>query len=80
MTTLSSRQFNQQLNLAKKAAEEGPVIVTDRGKPSHVLLSFETYQRLTGKGQKIADLLALPEAFDLQLTPARDVARPADLS
>lgn len=80
MTTLSSREFNQQLNLAKKAAQDGPVIITDRGKPAHVLLSFEAYQRLSGNRQKIADLLAMPETFELELPSARDLPRPADLA
>ena len=80
VTTLASREFNQPLNLAKKAAATGPIIITDRGKPAHVLLSFEDYQRLSGKGHKIAGLLAMPEALELDLTPARDLPRPADLS
>ena len=80
MTTLSSREFNQQLNLAKKAAQAGPVIITDRGKPAHVLLSFEAYQRLSGNRHKIADLLAMPETFELELPSARDLPRPADLA
>ena len=51
VTTLSSRAFNQDTSGAKKAAKRGPVIITDRGRPAHVLLSIEQYQRLTG-GQK----------------------------
>ena len=80
MTTLSSREFNQQPNLAKKAAHDGPVIITDRDKPAHVLLSFEAYQRLSGKSHKIADLLSMPETIELDLTMARDLPRPADFS
>lgn len=80
MTTLSSRQFNQQLNLAKKAAQDGPVIITDRGQPAHVLMSFKAYQRLTGNHQKIADLLAIQETIELDLPKLRDLPRPADLS
>ena len=49
-TTISSREFNQDAGGAKKAADKGPVIITDRGKPAHVLLSFEDYQKLLGKG------------------------------
>ena len=48
ITTLSSREFNQDTSRAKKAASEGPVFITDRGKPAHVLLSIEDYQRITG--------------------------------
>ena len=82
ITTLSSRELNQDVTKAKKATKEGPVFITDRGKPAHVLLSIEEYQRLTGGRQKIADLLAMPgiEEVELEITPLRDVARPADLS
>jgi prevent-host-death family protein len=81
-TKLSSRQFNQDASQAKKAAQQGPVFITDRGKPAHVLLSIEDYQRLTGSGQRIADLLAMPgvEAVELEVPAPRDLAQPADLS
>ena len=61
ITTLSSRELNQDATKAKKATKEGPVFITDRGKPTHVLLSIEEDQRLTGGRQKIADLLAMPD-------------------
>ena len=48
ITTISSREFNQDTSGAKKAASKGPVFITDRGKPAHVLLSIEDYQKLTG--------------------------------
>lgn len=47
ITTLSSREFNQGASEAKRAANNGPVFITDRGKPAHVLLNFDDYQRLT---------------------------------
>ena len=76
----SSRQFNQDASGAKKAAEAGPVIITDRGRPAHVLLTFEDYQKLTGARAKIADLLAMPgaEQGDLHIPQARDTAQAAD--
>jgi prevent-host-death family protein len=58
ITTLSSREFNQDTGRAKKAADAGPVIITDRGRPAHVLLSIEEYRRLTGKGMSLAEALA----------------------
>ena len=81
MTTLSSRQFNQDASKAKKAAEAGPVIITDRGRPAHVLLTFAEYKRITGARTLIADLLAMPGAADaeLELPRPRDLAGPADL-
>ena len=82
ITTLSSREFNQDTSRAKKAATEGPVFITDRGKPAHVLLSIEDYRRLTGGPRKIADALAMPGVEDIDLTPPRANIglRPADLA
>jgi prevent-host-death family protein len=82
ITTFSSREFNQAASEAKRAANKGPVFITDRGRPAHVLMSIELYQRLSGSRQKIADLLAMPgaEDADLEIPRLRDLARPADLS
>ena len=82
ITNLSSREFNQRISEAKKAAQKGPVIITDRGRPAHVLLNIEEYKRLTGGQQKIADLLAMPgiEDVPIEIPQQRDLARPADLS
>jgi prevent-host-death family protein len=82
ITTLSSREFNQDASRAKKASKEGPVFITDRGKPSHVLLSIEEYQRLTSGGRKIADALAMHGGEDFEFDPPRLLldGRPADLS
>lgn len=82
ITTLSSREFNQDTSRAKKAAAAGPVFITDRGKPAHVLLSIADYQRLTGGQGSIIDLLGLPPGIEdvaLEIPPLRDPARPADL-
>jgi prevent-host-death family protein len=82
ITTLSSREFNQAAGDAKRAASNGPVFITDRGRPAHVLMTYELYQRLAGSPQKIADLLAMPSAADaeLELVRSPDLARSADLS
>jgi hypothetical protein len=79
---LSSREFNQDRGKAKQAANEGPVFITDRGRPSHVLLSIADYERLTGGGGSIVDALAMPAGQDAEFEPPRmDVTfRPADLS
>lgn len=66
ITTLSSRELNQDVTRAKKAAKSGPVFITDRGKPSHVLLSIEEYQRLTNQRRNIADSLAMPGVADIE--------------
>lgn len=82
VTKLSSREFNQDTSKAKRAAKRGPVIITDRGRPSHVLLTIEEYQRLVGPAPSIIDLLAMPGAEDLELDVPRlrGLYRPVDLS
>ena len=69
ITTLSSRELNQDVSRAKKAAKSGPVFITDRGKPAHVLLSIEEYQRLTKQRRNIADSLAMPGVADIEFDP-----------
>ncbi len=80
--SITSRAFNQDAAGAKRAANQGPVFITDRGRPAHVLLSIEAYRRLLGQGQAIADLLAMPgvEDLDLPLPHHPELARTADLS
>jgi prevent-host-death family protein len=82
ITTISSREFNQDTSGAKKAASKGPVFITDRGKPAHVLLSIEDYQKLTGLNVDIVDLLVMPEAAEMDFETERAVIthRPVDLS
>jgi PHD/YefM family antitoxin component YafN of YafNO toxin-antitoxin module len=82
ITTVSSRQFNQDTSMAKKAAMAGPVFITDRGRPAHVLLTFDAYKKICGEQTKIADLLAMPGAADIELEipQQRDLAQSADLS
>ncbi|USQ97916.1 type II toxin-antitoxin system Phd/YefM family antitoxin [Caulobacter sp. RL271] len=74
MKIVTSREFNQDVSQAKRAARIEPVFVTDRGRPTHVLMSVETYRRLIGQTETIVDLLAMPglPAVDL------DASRQAD--
>ncbi len=83
ITTLSSREFNRDTSKAKKATEKGPVFITDRGRPSHVLLSIEDYQEITGNRTSIVELLAMPDADRIDFEPPRlsgQLYRAADLS
>jgi prevent-host-death family protein len=82
ITTLSSREFNQDASGAKKAANEGPVFITDRGRPAHVLLSIAEYQKLIGGPVSIIDMLAMPGVEEAEFDPPRTgaLSRPADLS
>jgi prevent-host-death family protein len=78
---VTSREFNQDTGGAKNAAKDGPVYITDRGKPSHVLLTFADYQRLAANQPSIIELLALPpgaEDISLDAPTSTDAARPAE--
>jgi len=82
ITTVSSREFNQDTGRAKKAAKRGPVVITDRGRPAHVLLTFEEYRKLVGGESSIIDRLGRPpgvEDVELEVPRLRDLALPADL-
>ena len=81
ITTLSSHAFQQDASIARKAANAGPVFITDRGEPTHVLLSIADYQRLLGHQASIADMLAMPGAANVEFHPPRAVlhSRAADL-
>ena len=79
---MTSREFNQNLSKAKRAAAQGPVYVTDRGKPAHVLLSFEQFSSLTTPSQSLADLLAGSDecvAIEFETHRPRDLGKPAEL-
>ena len=82
ITTLSSRQFNQDASGAKKAATNGPVFITDRGRPAHVLMTIEEYLKLTSETVSIIDMLAMPGVEDVEFDPAHvtNLYRPANLS
>lgn len=45
--TFSSRDFTRDVSAAKRAAAEGPVFITDRGRPAYALLSIDAYYKLT---------------------------------
>jgi len=82
ITTLSSREFNQHASEAKRATKNGPVFITDRGRPAHVLLSIEDYRKLTGERMTLGEALAQPDVQDFDFEPPRasGLYRPADLS
>lgn len=71
ITTVTSREFNHDVSKLKRAALSGPVFITDRGHPAHVLLSIEEYQKLTQTKESIIDLLAMPDAADIDFEPPK---------
>ena len=75
ITTFSSCEFNHGVSRAKRATQNGPVFITDRGKPAYVLLRFEDYQRLTKQRRNIAYALAMPGAADIEFEPTRAIIK-----
>ena len=83
ISTISSREFNQNVSTVKKIATRGPVIITDRGRPAHVLLSIEDYNQLKGIQESIVDLLAMPGATEIDFEPPQlkdEMCQEVDLS
>jgi len=81
ITTVSSREFNQDVSKVKRASAKGPVFITDRGHTAHVLLNIDDYQKLTKTKESIVDLLAMPDAADIDFKPPKlnkKVYRPED--
>ncbi|MCJ9670339.1 MULTISPECIES: type II toxin-antitoxin system Phd/YefM family antitoxin [unclassified Neorhizobium] len=82
MSTLTSREFNHDVSSAKKAAQDGPVIITDRGKPSHVLMTYDEFKRRSGKRRSLIETLSMPGLSEIIFSPERvDITpRAVDLS
>jgi hypothetical protein len=73
-TTMSSQEFNENIGRAKKAAQDGPVLIHQVGRPGYVLLTLEEYQRLTGTPcapMTLAEALAMPGSEDIDFEPPR---------
>lgn len=72
MSTVSAREFNQDVSAAKRAAAKGPVVVTDRGEPAFVLLSIADYRRLTEKSsEEFLARMRMDDDVDVDFEPAR---------
>src|SRR6202051_460240 len=82
VTTLTSREFNQDTSGAKKAARRGPGFITDRGRPAHVLVAIADSRRLAGGRMSLAEALAQGGNADFTFDPPRvagGIFKPADL-
>ncbi len=71
ITTVTSREFNQDVSRLKHLTEKGPVFITDRGHLAHVLLTIEKYQQLTKQQENIVDLLAMPSSDKIDFAPTK---------
>lgn len=72
ISTMNSRTFARDAAAVKRAAQRGPVIITERGKPALAVLKIEDYYRLTGTdgGQSLLQAMHgvdLPVGLEFEL-------------
>ncbi|MBC7305044.1 MAG: type II toxin-antitoxin system Phd/YefM family antitoxin [Nocardia sp.] len=79
MTSMSAREFNQDVSAAKRAATEGPVVITDRGEAAFVLLSIDEYRRLKADGQDLVSRLSMDDDIEFEPAPLQVELRVAEL-
>lgn len=72
MRVITARELNQDVSQAKRFARDEPVFITDRGRPTHVLMSIDAFRTLTGQTETLVDLLAMPDAPALDLEDRHD--------
>lgn len=68
-STFTSRDFNREPGRIKRAAAQGPVVITERNKPALVVMAFAEYTKLTGKKRSLLDLLSMPGLADIDFDP-----------
>lgn len=73
MQTFSSRDFNREPGRIKRAAADGPVIITERGRPIIAVMPYAEYERLKAPPGNILDALDMDEVGDIEI----DFSRPA---
>lgn len=66
MSTMTAREFNRDVSAAKRAAAEGPVVITDRGEPAFVLMSIEQYRQQRGDGADLVARLSMDDDVDFE--------------
>jgi len=71
MAMMSAREFNRDVSAAKRRANSGPVVITDRGEPAYVLLSIDDYRRMGEEGVSLVDRLSMDDDLDIEFEPAR---------
>lgn len=69
MTTITAREFNRDVSAAKREANRGPVVITDRGEPAYVLLSIDEYRRIGATGTPLVDRLSMDDDIDIEFEP-----------
>lgn len=71
--TFSSRDFTRDVSAAKQAAADGPVFITDRGRPAFALLKIDDYYRIVGQSEPtLLDVMdSIPGGDNIAFDPPR---------
>lgn len=71
--TFSSREFTRDVSAAKRAAVDGPVFITDRGRPAFALLKIDDYYRIVGHNEpSLLDMMdGIPGGQGVEFEPPR---------
>ena len=70
--TLPSRDFARDVGSAKRLASQGPVFITDRGKPAYALLKIEDYYRLTdARPRSLLEVMDAIPGGDFEFDPPK---------
>lgn len=69
-STFTSREFNREPGRIKKAAADGPVVITERNKPALVVLAFTDYKKLAGEKPSLLDALSMRGLSDIDFDPS----------
>ena len=71
--TFSSRDFTRDVSAAKRAAVNGPVFITDRGRPAFALLTIDDYHRMVDHSESsLLELMdGIPGGVEVDFTPPR---------
>jgi hypothetical protein len=73
--TVASRDFARDVGQAKRLAAQGPVFITDRGRPAFALLKIEDYYELSG-GNRETSLLDFMHGEEMPRTDGIDFEPP----
>lgn len=77
-TTVSARAFNHDVSAAKRAADAGPVLITDRGQPAYVLLSIAEYRAMRTP-RSLLNTLQTDDDIEFDPVVSRELPRAAEL-
>ena len=67
MQTFSSRDFQREPGRVKRAAIDGAVIITERGRPIIAAMPFDEYERLKAPPGNILDALDMDEVGEIDI-------------